>query len=129
MLRKLLYFGSNKKCIPLLSPPGYRPTQIYAHQKKPLSGYKPWAYIPHFRYLVFHVFLSLLMVFHLLVLASVVPTQKTSTEQIQWAKLTESWSALLTQLVLEAVERFIIKIDETGYFNDSDITNSTFFFK
>ena len=44
-LRILLYFGSNKRSIPLVSPPGYRPTQIYAHQKRPFSGYKPWAHI------------------------------------------------------------------------------------
>ena len=48
MLRKLIYFGSNKKSIPLLSPPGYRPTQIYAHRKRPFSGYKLWAYIRDF---------------------------------------------------------------------------------
>ena len=40
MTRKLLYFGSNKKFILLLSP-----TRIYAHQKRPSSGYKPWGYI------------------------------------------------------------------------------------
>ena len=48
MLRKLLYFGSNKKSIPLLMPPGYRPTRIYAHQKRPFSRYNPWAYIRDF---------------------------------------------------------------------------------
>ena len=45
MLRKLLYFGSNKKSILLLRLPGYRPTRIYAQTKRPFSGYKPWAYI------------------------------------------------------------------------------------
>ena len=48
MLTKLLYFGSNKKSFPLLSPPGYRPTRIYAHQKRSFSGCKPWAYIRNF---------------------------------------------------------------------------------
>ena len=48
MLRKLLYFGSNKKSIPLLSPTEYRPTRIYAHQERPFSRYKPWAYIRDF---------------------------------------------------------------------------------
>ena len=43
--KKLLYFGSNKKSIPLLNLTGYRPTQKYAHQKRPFSRYKPWAYI------------------------------------------------------------------------------------
>ena len=47
-LRILLYFSSNKRSIPLVSPPGYRPTRIYAHQKRPFSGYKPWAYIHYF---------------------------------------------------------------------------------
>ena len=32
-LRVLLYFSSNKRSIPLVSPPGYRPTRIYTHQK------------------------------------------------------------------------------------------------
>ena len=45
MLRKLLYFDSNNKSILLLSPCEYRSTQIYVHQKRPFSGYKPWAYI------------------------------------------------------------------------------------
>ena len=44
-VKKLLYFGSSKKIHPLLSPPGYRPTRIYVHQKRLASGYKPWAYI------------------------------------------------------------------------------------
>ena len=35
MLTKLLYFGSNKKFIPLSIPPGCRPTRIYTHQKQP----------------------------------------------------------------------------------------------
>ena len=48
MLRKLLYFGSNKKSIPFLSPTGYRPTRIYALQKRRFSGYKPWACIRDF---------------------------------------------------------------------------------
>ena len=48
MLRKLLYFGSNKKSIPHLSLLKYRPTWIYAHQKKPFPGYKPWVYIRDF---------------------------------------------------------------------------------
>ena len=47
-LRILLYFSSNKRSIPLVSPPRYRPTQIYAHQKRPFSGYKPWGYIHYF---------------------------------------------------------------------------------
>ena len=47
-LRILLYFSSNKRSIPLVSPPGYRPTRIYAHQKRPFSRYKPWAYIHYF---------------------------------------------------------------------------------
>ena len=47
-LRILLYFSSNKRSIPLVSPPGYRPTRIYAHQKRLFSGYKPWAYIHYF---------------------------------------------------------------------------------
>ena len=47
-LRILLYFSSNKRSIPLVSPPGYRPTRIYAHQKRPFSGYTPWAYIHYF---------------------------------------------------------------------------------
>ena len=48
MLRKLLYFGSNKNSIPPLSPPGYRSTRIYTHQKRPFSRYEPWAYIRDF---------------------------------------------------------------------------------
>ena len=43
-LRILLYFSYNKRSIPLVSPPGYRPTLIYAHQKRPFSGYKPLKY-------------------------------------------------------------------------------------
>ena len=48
MLRKLLHFGSNKKSIPLFSPPGYRPTRIYVHQERPFSEYKIWTYIRDF---------------------------------------------------------------------------------
>ena len=48
MRKKLLYFSSNKKSIPLLSPPGYWPNRIYAHQKRLSPGYKPWAYIRDF---------------------------------------------------------------------------------
>ena len=33
-LRILLYFSSNKRSIPLVNPPGHRPTRIYAHQKR-----------------------------------------------------------------------------------------------
>ena len=48
MLRKLLYFGPNKKSIPYFNPPGYRSTRIYTCQKRPFSGYKLWAYILDF---------------------------------------------------------------------------------
>ena len=44
----MLYFGSDKKFIPLLSSPGYRPARIYAHQKRLFSEYKPWVYIRDF---------------------------------------------------------------------------------
>ena len=46
--KKLLYFGSKKNYIPLLRPSGCRPTQIYAHQKRPFSWYKLWTYIQDF---------------------------------------------------------------------------------
>ena len=52
-LRILPYFSSNKRSIPFVSPPGYRSTRIYAHQKRPFSGYKPWAYIHYFTVLYF----------------------------------------------------------------------------
>ena len=55
MLRKLLYFGFNKKSIPLLSPHGFGLTPIYAHQKRPFSGYKPWAYIQDFTVAFFFI--------------------------------------------------------------------------
>ena len=47
-LRILLYFSSNKRSMPLVNPPGYRPTRIYAHQKRLFFGFKPWAYIHYF---------------------------------------------------------------------------------
>ena len=47
-LRILLYFSSNKRSMPLVSPPGYRPTRIHAHQKRLFFGFKPWAYIHYF---------------------------------------------------------------------------------
>ena len=70
---------------------------------------------------------SCLMAFHLFALVNVVVNQKASTEADVMSKLTESWSTLLTTLMLETVERFVI--NETGYFNNCDATNSTFFYK
>ena len=54
MLRKLLYFGSNKKFIPFLSSPGYRPTRIYSNQKRHF-GYKPWVYVRNFTVFYFYI--------------------------------------------------------------------------
>ena len=53
MLKKVLYFGSNKKSIPLLSLLGYRPTRKYAHHKTAFSKYKLWVYIGDFTVFIF----------------------------------------------------------------------------
>ena len=61
-----------KKPILLLSPPGYRPTRIYAFQKRLYTGYKPWTYIHDFMacksifsfiYEVIPLFTSILLLF------------------------------------------------------------------
>ena len=44
MLRKLLYFGSNKKSILHLSPPEYTPSD-----KNDSPYMKPWVYIRNFK--------------------------------------------------------------------------------
>ena len=53
MLKKVFYFGSNKKSIPLLSLPGCWPTRKYAHQKTAFSEYKVWVYIGDFTVFIF----------------------------------------------------------------------------
>ena len=64
--KKVALFGSNTKCNLLLSAPGYRPTQIYAHQKRPFSGYKPWAYTSDFMvYLIINFILKYIPFIHI----------------------------------------------------------------
>ena len=53
MLKKVFYFGSNEKSIPLLSLPGCLPTRKYAHQKTAFSEYKLWVYLGEFHYITF----------------------------------------------------------------------------
>ena len=64
-------------------------------------------------YLVFYVFFFLNDLFYLFVLASIAVNQKTSTETDVMSKIemTASPSMLQTKLVLETVERLMIKIN------------------
>ena len=41
ILRKLFYFSFNEKSMPLLSPPGFRPTRIYSAKKDLSPGKSP----------------------------------------------------------------------------------------
>ena len=63
--------------------------------------------------------------FHLSVLASVAVNQKTSTEADVMSKIDGVLKNTPEKLVLEAVKRFIIKINETGFLNNCDATSST----
>ena len=46
-----IYWRTYRK-IPNKGPPEYRPNQIYAHQKRPFSRYKPWFCIQDFMVLL-----------------------------------------------------------------------------